>query len=75
MAAELSQEEVVGVVDRILRGIITGGEADQWLALAERSLGLPEGRLVGRVYYPEELGLPEDASADEIVSSAVQDSS
>jgi hypothetical protein len=70
MASELSREDVIGVVDRILRGIITGDEAEQWLALSERTLGLRQGALVGRVYYPEEMGLPEDTTAEELVASA-----
>lgn len=71
MAAELTRDEVVSVVDRILRGIIVGEEADAWLTLAERSLRLPAGSLVGRVYYPEESGISPDASAEELVETAL----
>lgn len=70
MAGELTRDEVVTVVDRVLRGVIEGEEAEAWLALCERSLGVPRGRLVGAVVYPEESGLSSEAGASEIVAWA-----
>lgn len=73
MASLLTPEEALVAVERVLGGMFEGDEASAWLVLAERSLGIEPGRLVGVVYYPEEYGVPDDATAEELVAIAASE--
>lgn len=69
--ALLTREEAVDAVARVLHGVIHDREIDAWLALVERSLGLPEGAVSALVYHPEAAGLPAEPSAETVVATAL----
>lgn len=70
MATPLSHEEAMDAIARVLHGVIHDREIDAWLALVERSLGLPEGAVSALVYHPEAAGLPPEPTAEQVLAAA-----
>ncbi len=72
MTKLLESDEAVAVVERALRRVFEGDEEDAWLALVEKSLGLPDGAVRALVYYPDHHGLGPDPTAEEVIAMAFQ---
>ena len=70
MASLLTEEEAIQVVDRVLRNVVRDADEAAFLALVDRSLGVPEGTVAGILAYPEEHGIGEEPDAERIVAAA-----
>jgi hypothetical protein len=66
MADKLTREQMIELVDRLLRGEGDEEEADRWTEALERSSGDPN--ISDRIFYPES---DEDLTAEEIVDQAL----
>jgi hypothetical protein len=70
MVKKLSKSELVELVARLLRAEGSEEEECEWLELIERNVPHPE--VAGLIYWPDQYGLSEEPSAEEIVEKALK---
>lgn len=62
-----SRAELVGLVERMIRGEGSAAEMDEWLRLIEANVPAPDGYVTDLIYYPE----GDDPTAEEVVDRAL----
>jgi hypothetical protein len=70
-ASKLGRLRLIELTQQIVKADGTAEEMSSWLEQMERSISLPEGYLSGLIFYPQQNGLGERPSAEEIVDRAL----
>ena len=65
------KDQLVSLVEKIIRAEGTEQEINAWLALLEKNIPVPTGYISGLIFWPGKYGLGATPSAEEIVDKAL----
>jgi len=68
---ELNRDQLIRLVERIIRGEGTEDEEDEWLDLIDRSVTAPTGYVSDLIFWSDRQSSSEEPSATEIVDKAL----
>ncbi|HLV97873.1 MAG TPA: hypothetical protein VKT82_04270 [Ktedonobacterales bacterium] len=72
MQERLSKQELISLVQKIVKAEGSEQEIDAWLSRIDRSVPCPDGYVCDLIFYPHLHELGDGSSAEEIVEKALR---